>query len=163
MNALGSGQSSDEELYMVVENDSCAVDDLQVVTGATFGKGNFSFRDYGKMAATFYLRDGKKAVRLVFKHESIRKIGSEDLVEAIREENPERKIVRFARRFGKLPDDEDFDISRVETVEPPLAEIRRSVRCENCGEMTMETKTVVKGGRRLCIPCVTDTSYYRVV
>ena len=166
LNALGAKRSSDEELYVIVENDSCAVDGLQVVTGATFGKGNLSFRDYGKMAATFYLRDGKKAVRLVFKPESIGKIGGEDLVEAMCEGDPERKMTGFAeiaRRFGDLPDDEVFDISRVEMDEPPMAEIRQSVRCEKCGEMTMETKTVVKGGRRLCIPCATDTNYYRVV
>ncbi len=165
MNILGIDRASDEELYAIVENDSCAVDGLQSVTGATFGKGNLSFIDYGKMAATFYLRSKKKAIRLVFKPDSFEKVGNEDLAEAMSEKNQEKKMAKFveiAKRLGDLPDDEVFDISTVDMDEPPMAEIRQSVRCEKCGEMTMETKTVTMNGKRLCIPCSTDINYYRV-
>ncbi|MCL4536163.1 MAG: formylmethanofuran dehydrogenase subunit E family protein, partial [Nitrospirae bacterium] len=31
--------SEDEEVVAIVENDSCAVDAIQVLTGCTFGKG----------------------------------------------------------------------------------------------------------------------------
>ncbi|MFB0560159.1 MAG: FmdE family protein [Candidatus Lokiarchaeia archaeon] len=165
LNILGVDRSSDEELYAIVENDSCAADGLQVITGATFGKGNLSFMDYGKMAATFYFRSKKKSVRLFFKPESFEKLGNEELAEAMSEENQEKKMAIFAKiakRFGELPDDEVFDINTVEMDEPPMAEIRQSVRCEKCREMTMETKTVVKDGKRLCIPCSTGVNYYRV-
>jgi formylmethanofuran dehydrogenase subunit E len=47
LEALG-GRSEDEELVAVVENDSCAVDAVQVMTGCTFGKGNLIFHDYGR-------------------------------------------------------------------------------------------------------------------
>ncbi|NOZ25951.1 MAG: formylmethanofuran dehydrogenase, partial [Nitrospirae bacterium] len=40
-------RSEDEELVAIVENNSCAVDAIQVMTGCTFGKGNLIFRDYG--------------------------------------------------------------------------------------------------------------------
>lgn len=166
MNFLGVDRASDEELYAVVENDSCAIDGLQVVTGVTFGKGNLSFRDYGKMAATFYLRSRKTAIRLVFKPESFEKVGNrDDLSEAMREENPEIKMAKFARianLFGDLLDDAVFEISIVDMDEPNMAEIRKSIKCEKCGEMTMETKTVVKNGKRLCIPCATGKNYYQV-
>ena len=36
---LGIGRAEDEELIAIVENDSCAVDAVQVLTGCTFGKG----------------------------------------------------------------------------------------------------------------------------
>ena len=52
------------ELVAIVENDTCAADGIQVVTGCTFGKGNFIFRDWGKMAATFYDRNKKRGVRI---------------------------------------------------------------------------------------------------
>jgi len=165
LNLLGVSRASDEELYAVVENDNCSVDGLQVVVGVTFGKGNLSFRDYGKMAATFYLRSRKIALRLVFKPESFEKIGNADLEEAMREQHPELKMAKFskiAKRFADLPDDEVFKISIVDMVEPQMAEIRKSVRCEGCGEMTMETKTVVKNERVLCIPCSSGVNYYRV-
>lgn len=48
MEALGGGRDIDEEMVAIVENDSCAVDAIQVLTGCTLGKGNLIFRDYGK-------------------------------------------------------------------------------------------------------------------
>jgi len=46
------GRAEDEELVAVVENNLCAVDAVQVMTGCTFGKGNLIFRDYGKQVYT---------------------------------------------------------------------------------------------------------------
>ena len=45
---LNIGLSKDEEILAIVENDSCAVDSIQVVLSCTFGKGNLIFKDYGK-------------------------------------------------------------------------------------------------------------------
>ncbi len=57
-------RAMDEELVAIVENDACGVDAVQVLTGCTFGKGNFIFYDYGKMAFTFFSRKTGKGVRL---------------------------------------------------------------------------------------------------
>jgi formylmethanofuran dehydrogenase subunit E len=46
MERLGSWRAEDEELVAIVENDSCSVDAIQWITGCTFGKGNFFFRDH---------------------------------------------------------------------------------------------------------------------
>lgn len=43
---LKAERPRDEELVAIVENDSCAADAIQFITGATFGKGNLIFRDY---------------------------------------------------------------------------------------------------------------------
>ena len=53
---LKTDRPHDEELVAVVENDSCAVDAIQFVTGCTFGKGNLVFRDHGKHVYTFFNR-----------------------------------------------------------------------------------------------------------
>jgi formylmethanofuran dehydrogenase subunit E len=45
-------RSNDEEIIAISENDSCAVDALQVLLGATAGKGNLIFKNYGKNAYT---------------------------------------------------------------------------------------------------------------
>ena len=58
------GRSEDEEIVAVVENNSCAVDAVQVMTGCTFGKGNLIFRDYGKQVYTFIRRPSGKYIRI---------------------------------------------------------------------------------------------------
>src|SRR5574337_697812 len=61
---LHADRPHDEELVAVVENDSCAADAIQFITGCTFGKGNLIFRDYGKHVYTFYNRGNGSAVRV---------------------------------------------------------------------------------------------------
>src|ERR1700687_5756679 len=61
---LGGDRPRDEELVAVVENDSCAVDAVQFITGCTFGKGNLIFRDYGKHVYTFFNRRTGQGVRI---------------------------------------------------------------------------------------------------
>ncbi|NTW05305.1 MAG: formylmethanofuran dehydrogenase, partial [Peptococcaceae bacterium] len=67
---LDYGRSIDEELVAIVENDACGVDAVQVVSGCTFGKGNFFFRDYGKQVYTFAIRNTNRAVRVSVKSEA---------------------------------------------------------------------------------------------
>ena len=62
-------RSVDEELITIVETDACCCDAIQVLTGCTFGKGNFFYLDHGKMAFTFASRNSGKGVRLVLKNE----------------------------------------------------------------------------------------------
>jgi len=65
--------SEDEELVAIVENDSCAVDAVQVITGCTFGKGNLIFRDYGKQAYTFLKRHSGEAMRISIDFAALRR------------------------------------------------------------------------------------------
>ncbi|MDA8106647.1 MAG: FmdE family protein, partial [Nitrospiraceae bacterium] len=58
------GRAEDEELVAIVENNSCAVDAIQAMTGCTFGKGNLIFRDYGKQVYTFLRRPSGKSIRI---------------------------------------------------------------------------------------------------
>ncbi len=64
LNELKSSMSEDEEIFAVVENDSCAVDAVQVLTGCTFGKGNLVFKDHGKQVYTFINKNSNDAVRV---------------------------------------------------------------------------------------------------
>ena len=58
MERLGVRRAPDEELLAIVETDACGADAIQVMTGCTFGKGNFIFKNYGKHA--FSLMDRRK-------------------------------------------------------------------------------------------------------
>jgi formylmethanofuran dehydrogenase subunit E len=52
LDGLKVERAEDEELFAIVETDACGADAIQVLTGCTFGKGNFIFRDLGKHAFT---------------------------------------------------------------------------------------------------------------
>src|SRR5271157_3400032 len=64
MERLGVRRASDEELLAIVETDACGADAIQVMTGCTFGKGNFIFKNYGKHAFSLMDRRKRKGVRL---------------------------------------------------------------------------------------------------
>lgn len=126
---LNFDRSSDEELVAIVENDSCAVDGIQVVTGCTFGKGNLIFKDYGKHVYTFFNRNTGKGIRIS------RKKGSQvqDILTAKNEDV--------------------FEVSDPKEEIPKRARIHRSIECSKCGEGTMETRIHILNGEFLCPPC----------
>jgi len=135
---LGARRSEDEELIAIVENNSCAADAVQVLTGATLGKGNLFFRDLGKQVFTFAIRPSGKAVRVSLKPGAFPPGVS-------REERSERLL--------QASNDELFMIEEKSIELPSEAEIRRSVICAACGEPVMDTRTRKVNGRVLCIPC----------
>ncbi|MFP4056623.1 MAG: FmdE family protein [Candidatus Brocadiia bacterium] len=128
---LGARRAEDEEVVAIVENDSCAVDAVQVLTGCTFGKGNLFFRDHGKHVYTFALRPSGRAVRIS------RKPGLRL--------SPEAMLA--------APAEELFWIEQTTIPLPVPARIHDSVVCERCGEPVMASRTRRRGERVLCIPC----------
>lgn len=152
----------DEELVAIVENSSCAVDAVQVVTGCTFGKGNLIFRDYGKQVYTFIKRPSGESLRISVKWESPPETEEEKKMwgryskgersEEILKVVHERKTMKIDSILN-ASDEELFNIERGRTEPPEEAEIFPSVRCSKCGEKVMKTKARVKHGKLLCIPC----------
>jgi len=142
LDALRVGRAEDEELIAIVENDSCAVDAVQFLAGCTFGKGNLFFRDYGKQAYTFALRNSGEAVRVSLVPGAFDK-GRQSL------ETREARI----RWMLQQPPEQCFETKQVKIDVPPEAEIHKSMFCEQCGERVMETRTRRVDGKVLCIPC----------
>lgn len=140
MAALGSQRSEDEELVAIVENDACGVDALQCVTGCTFGKGNMVFRDYGKAVYTVYSRSTGDGVRVVFHGRGVA-------------EAPDDTWQSRARRIREAPDEDIIAIEHVTIPAPEPAQIRKSARCDFCGERVMESRLRMVNGRMACIPC----------
>ncbi len=131
-------RAKDEELVAVVENDSCAVDAIQFMTGCTFGKGNLIFRDYGKQVYTFIKRPGGDALRLSFVWEPPKESPREKKIKAL-----------LAAKETEL-----FKIKMLKLNPPPEARIFASVKCGICGDKVMEPRARVKDGRVVCIPCL---------
>ncbi|MEW6218439.1 MAG: FmdE family protein [Thermodesulfobacteriota bacterium] len=152
----------DEELVAVVENNSCAVDAIQVLTGCTFGKGNLIFRDLGKQVYTFFSRPQGEALRIVVSWQPPPESAAEteawvryaagDRSPAVTDLVQQRK----SRKLAAILAASEAELLTVRTVvadPPPPAVILPSRTCQRCGEQVMETRARVREGRIVCIPC----------
>ncbi len=121
----------------VAETDMCGVDAIQFLTGCSLGKGNLIHKDYGKSAFTFYDRDTKKGFRAVF-------------TDFAREEaDRDNRIQQLLQ--AKLTDLFTTQEVKVPPVRP--ARILKSIQCDSCREMAMESRIRLFDGKNLCIPC----------
>ncbi|MEK6581162.1 MAG: FmdE family protein [Nitrospirota bacterium] len=155
-------KASDEEIVAIVENNSCAVDAVQVMTGCTFGKGNLIFRDYGKQVYTFIKRPSGKAIRISIdwtpptETEKEKKIWqkymkgerSNTVMKAVH-----KRKTRKINSILKTRDEDLFKVKNIKVSLPDEAKIYQSVRCEKCGEKTMEPRLRIKNGKMVCMPC----------
>ena len=160
---LSKNRAEDEELVAIVENNACGVDAVQVLTGCTFGKGNFIFRDHGKQVFTFLDRKSGKGVRIAKRPDvSKRSEKHQELFEKIREERAsegERKAFwemhhQRSREILDKPTEDLFSIRLVDIILPPKAMIEPSVVCEECGEPTMASRLTETNGRKICGDCL---------
>ncbi|MEW6053389.1 MAG: FmdE family protein [Nitrospirota bacterium] len=155
-------RSEDEELVAIVENSSCAVDAVQVVTGCTFGKGNLIFRDFGKQVYTFIRRPSGRGIRITVNWTPPRETGkekemwdrymkgdnSEEVLHTVH--NRKAKKIRHVLSAG---DSDLLKISKGKMSLPEEAGIYPSLTCALCGEKVMEPRARVKEGKCICIPC----------
>lgn len=164
---LGLKRSRDEEVVAICENDSCAVDALQVILGTSTGKGNLILKNYGKNAYTIINRTGQKAYRFARK-KSYRYTGESgpefDRLDAAISAGTATESQKWRHKLLKSSDllarpfDDVFATTEVEFVMPPFAPLARSVTCARCGEMTMATKMIdLDNGKRVCKPCHEQT------
>ena len=132
---LGIGQSEDEEIVCVTENDACGVDAVQAILSCTMGKGNLLYRGTGKQAFSFNRTTGEK-IRMCMKpknHEMDRETYMHYLLDA-----PVEEIFEFS-----VP---DFDL-------PEKARIFNTIYCELCGEGAPEHKMHLQEGKKVCEDC----------
>ena len=165
MDLLKLNRSRDEEVVAISENDSCAVDALQILLGTSIGKGNLILKDYGKNVYTILSRQNKKAYRFSRKkHYQYQGKPKDEFVQldaaissgTATEKDRRRHKTLKSDDLLKRPFDDIFSTENVDCIMPPYAPLARSEACATCGEMTMSTKMVEKeNGKYLCIPCAT--------
>lgn len=129
LDKLHFDRSSDEELVAIVENDSCGIDGIQVVTGCTFGKGNLIFKDYGKHVYTFFNRSTGEGIRIT------------------RKEGVDVQDVLGAKG------EDIFEVTEPKERIPKKARVFKSIECSRCGESAMETRIHIFREQFLCAPC----------
>jgi formylmethanofuran dehydrogenase subunit E len=163
MRLMDIGRAIDEEVVAICENDSCAVDALQVLLGTVAGKGNLVIKDYGKNAYTVLSRSRRQAYRFSrktsYKYKGEDKSEFDRLDKAMSDGTASDEEKRKLRRMKvddllTRPFEEIFTTAEVPFAEPLYALLDRSEPCALCGEMTMAAKMVkLDNGRLVCTPC----------
>jgi formylmethanofuran dehydrogenase subunit E len=160
---LNERRAVDEELVAIVETDACGADAIQVLTGCTFGKGNFIFRDHGKNVYSFVSRSSGSGVRVSVRAGSFQPSERHmELIEKIRtetaneQERSEFRLLHEQRSHDILEKGptELFNIEPVKIQLPPKAKVQLSKVCESCGEPTMASKLQLKQGSLFCRSCI---------
>jgi len=162
MKRLGVRKAPDEELVAMVETDACGADAIQVMTGCTFGKGNFIFKNYGKHAFSLMDRKRGTGVRVCLRPD-IFKNDAAFLSLFERVQNNEASLVEL-ERFGQLQmektktildRDSDF-LFKIEEISPDIpakARVIESGICDLCGEPTKRDLLLQRNGKQRCILC----------
>ncbi len=162
MKRLNVRKAPDEELIAIVETDACGADAIQVMTGCTFGKGNFIFKNYGKHAFSLMDRGKQKVIRAcllpdVFESDpeyfSLSKKVQSD--EASTEETRRFRQLQQDRVRKVLEADPEslFKIEEVSSDLPAKARIMESEICDICGEPTKMDLLRKINSKKICIPC----------
>jgi len=162
LEVLDKQRSRDEELVAIVETNACGADAIQVLTGCTFGKGNFVFKDYGKHAFVFFSRKSGKGFRVVLRPEILElERQDQQLIDKVREETAneqeqsEFKKLHLKRTRAILdqPIGLLFNIREVQVPIPEKAKMAPSKICESCGEPAMSSMFEEVDGKWLCRGC----------
>lgn len=155
-------RSKDEELVVIVENRSCAVDAIQAINGCTCGKGNLIFKDHGKHVYTYFKRGDNKALRISLRPNALPPDEKHTALFAkLRAgtasfgEKKEFQASHDAKsqRILEMPEEELFWVRELEVEPPEKAIIYPTLVCSKCGEGFMEPLGRIKNGQMVCIPC----------
>jgi formylmethanofuran dehydrogenase subunit E len=150
---LGVRKASDEERVAIVENDACGADAVQVMTGCTFGKGNFVFKKYGKHAFSLLDRKQRRGFRVCFREEAV--LGRPEPLSVSSGKQPgtvESKEQRVRKILEAVPESL-FKIEEITFEMPPMARVVPSQKCDACGELTKIDLLRKSGDKRICTPC----------
>ncbi len=165
LNALGVERTGDSALiaYVDLGDDHCATcygDGIQVITGATFGKGNIKKTHKGKWALTLVDKKTGRAVRVSPKAEGMLANKQTPFFKEYREKGvpptqvPDEVVEPLVQKVMNAPDEMLLDISEVfeyDYHEAPHS--FNSFVCQECGEMVVEEYGRIKDGKMVCIDC----------
>jgi len=139
---------NEKDLIVIVENDRCIADAIQIATGVRLGRRSLKLVNYGKMAATFINMKTGGAFRV-----NVKKVNCQDLH---KEE---------ARRAVLEADESELLMWREVVVnlkpEDMPGKPCRTVNCTICGEKVFDAKDTPGPDGPLCQFCA-DGGYYSI-
>ena len=176
--AFKIGESSGMEKIMVItECNNCFVDGIQALSGCTLGNNALIYKDLGKTAVTFFKRKEKEGLRISVKLSSEQMKDNPDAEEALAlfdravkkrekltpQEQEHMKELWTKMSFDVLskPEDDVFDMKKVEPEILEYAPVFESIKCSVCGEDVMETHIRMRKNNPVCISCMNE-NYWMV-
>ena len=155
------GETKHDNLMVIVENNKCPVDGIQVVTGCTAGSRKLTVYHYGKSAAVFYDGLSGKGYRVMTKPDFIDQAIRLAVRDGLMKEGDhleelsqlERKVMMNA--FMKMSNDELLDFQSVRVHGDLLLPSRMNKRvwCSQCGEEIMDGQGLKRGSEIVCGSC----------
>jgi len=157
-----------DKLVVLVENDKCPADGIQVTTGCSAGSGRLKMLDFGKSAATFVDGQTGKGYRVSTKKDFVEQAFNLGVKDGIVKDG--QKMVPFSQldrqlmmnAFMKMTTEEllQFEKVQVRWAKPLLPNrTAPTTYCDQCGDEIMDGKGVKDGSRTLCGSCA-GGSYY---
>ncbi|MDY6917779.1 MAG: FmdE family protein [Chloroflexota bacterium] len=149
-------------LRVIVENETSALDAVQILTGCTKGNGRLRVYDHGKHAYTFF-DDAGNGLRLELKFDALAEAeaflelehkisaGTASLLETARYW---AMLNGYVRTLLDLPNEVLFDSQRV-ALQPENAHEESSAlsRCSKCGDLVIYSCLLAIGEEQLCPRC----------
>jgi formylmethanofuran dehydrogenase subunit E len=162
MKRLDVRKAPDEELLAIVETDACGADAIQVMTGCTFGKGNFIFKNYGKHAFSLMDRGKGRGIRVCLLPDVFE--SDQEYLSLTKKVQSDEASAKETERFRKLQQDrvqkileaDPESLFKIEEISPDIpakARIMESGICDLCGESTKVDLLRKINSRKVCIPC----------
>jgi len=150
------------KLRVVVENNTSAVDAIQVLTGCTPGNQRLSIRDEGKHVYTFHIDDQHGlCLTLAPAGQDVPAdfLSIEQKIQAGRASLEETAFYQYlldwrVSHLLKLPIEALFDMRWVEIAWPESPLTSAIWKCDGCGEPLIGSHLVNLHGRRLCQRCL---------
>jgi formylmethanofuran dehydrogenase subunit E len=162
MKRLNVRKAPDEELLAIVETDACGADAIQVMTGCTFGKGNFIFKNYGKHAFSLMDRKRAKAMRVCLRADAFE--SDPEYLSLSKKVQRDGASAKETERFRQLQQNQVqkvleadpeslFKIEEISPDIPAKARVTESGICDFCGEPTKRDLLRSMKGKKICISC----------
>jgi len=135
-------------MIVLIENDRCIADAIQIVTGTRIGRRSAKLVDMGKMAATFIQVETNRAYRVNVRHVDNSKGHGQEACRAVLAV-PDAELLAWRRVTVNLRPEE------------LPGRPRRTVPCARCGEIVFDGKDVESADGPLCRSCACG-AYYSV-
>jgi formylmethanofuran dehydrogenase subunit E len=170
MARLGVEREKDHSFFIFPElgeghPQTCLMDGMQIVTGATYGKLLMAKTFYGKLAATFY-HPKKGAIRVSLKPDFIDAMGKFEFFVYRKKgvepsEIPTAVVSEIIQWVHDQPDDAIFKVeAKPDFKYTPVKGSFNKTKCSVCGEYVFDRYVRMKDGQAVCIP---DSGYEKSV
>lgn len=147
---------------VLAENNTAALDAIQILLGVTVGNQRLMVMDYGKHNYTLYSRDQGQgwSFRMIALH-----FGDEELFHGLEEKimndnalledivSFQRLIDARVRRIYTLSPEDLFVIEPARCPQYPRESTSLYAICSLCGEQVLATRSIECRNKVLCLPC----------